>query len=93
MPIALTLDPKLHNDLAEIAAAQGRSVEQLVSEVLGGYRDGMMVEAQDDTAEDLRRLAEFERTRMGVPGNEMTAWAKSLAEKPLAPAPEPRVLP
>ncbi len=45
-----------------------------------------------DVAEDLRRLREFERTRMGVPGDEVKAWLESWGTPNELPAPKPRKL-
>ena len=45
-----------------------------------------------DLAEDRRRLAEFNRTRMGVPWDEVKAWMESWGRPNELPAPKPRKL-
>lgn len=42
--------------------------------------------------EDARRLAEFERTRLGVPWDEVKAWMQSWGTTDELPAPKPRKL-
>ena len=42
--------------------------------------------------EDARRLAEFERTRLGVPWDEVKAWMQSWGAPSELPAPKPRKL-
>ena len=43
-------------------------------------------------AEDARRLAEFERSRMGVPWDEVRTWMLSWGTANELPAPKPRKL-
>jgi hypothetical protein len=43
-----------------------------------------------DIEEDLRRLREFERTRMGVPWEEVKAWMESWGKQNELPRPKPR---
>jgi hypothetical protein len=43
-----------------------------------------------DIEEDLRRLREFERTRMGVPWDEVKAWMQSWGKPNELPPPKPR---
>jgi hypothetical protein len=43
-------------------------------------------------AEDERRLAEFERTRMGVPWDEVKVWMESWGKPDELPRPKPRNL-
>ena len=42
--------------------------------------------------EDARRLADFERTRMGVPWDEVKVWMESWGKPNELPRPEPRKL-
>jgi hypothetical protein len=42
--------------------------------------------------EDQRRLAEFERPRLGVPGEEVKAWLESWGKPNELPMPKPRKL-
>jgi hypothetical protein len=46
----------------------------------------------ESLAEDARRLAEFERTRMGVPWDEVKAWMESWRTANELPPPKPRKL-
>lgn len=46
----------------------------------------------ESSAEDARRLAEFERTRMGVPWEEVKAWMESWGTANELPPPKPRKL-
>ena len=42
--------------------------------------------------EDARRLAEFERTRLGVPWEEIKLWMETWGTTAEGPPPEPRKL-
>jgi hypothetical protein len=76
-------------DLLEArAAARGMSVADLLAdmacneEVLPADLAEMRARGEgpwspESLEEDARRLAEFERTRMAVPGDEVQAWMKS----------------
>ena len=44
------------------------------------------------TAEDARRLAEFQRTREGIPWEEVKAWMQSWGKPDELPPPKPRKL-
>lgn len=44
----------------------------------------------ESLAEDARRLAEFEHTRMGVTWDEVKAWVESWGTATELPAPKPR---
>ena len=43
-------------------------------------------------AEDVRRLADFDRTRMGVPWDEIKTWMESWRSPHELPPPKPRKL-
>ncbi len=91
-------------DLLEArAAALGISVPALVAELAGNEpilpTDLAQMRAKgegpwsaESLAEDERRLAEFERTRMGVPWDEVKAWLDSWGSPNALPAPKPRRL-
>ena len=91
-------------DLLEArAAALGISVPALVAELAGNEpilpTDLAQMRAKGEgpwsaksLAEDERRLAEFERTRMGVPWDEVKAWLDSWGSPNALPAPKPRRL-
>lgn len=67
-------DIHVNADLAErlqvVADSSGISVEQLALKVLGQV-------AEDDWAEDLRRLEEYDRTGVSIPKDE---WMAGLRE-------------
>jgi len=91
-------------DLLEArAAALGVSVAALLAELAGNEPilppDLARLRAQgegpwspESLAEDERRLAEFERTRMGVPWDEVKTWLDSWGTPNRLAAPTPRKL-
>jgi hypothetical protein len=89
-------------DLLEArAAALGMTVPALVAE-LAGNESMLPPDLADMRAnsegpwspaaleEDARRLAEFERTRLGVPWEEVRAWIESWGKPNELPRPNPR---
>jgi hypothetical protein len=89
-------------DLLEArAAALGMSVSALLAEIAGNESilpPGLArLRAKSEgpwsvqaVEEDAQRLAEFERTRMGVPWDEIKAWMKSWGKPNELPPPKPR---
>jgi hypothetical protein len=89
-------------DLLEArAAALGMTVPALVAELAGNESmlppdlADMRANAEgpwspEALEEDARRLAEFERTRMGVPWDEVKAWIESWGKPNELPRPKPR---
>lgn len=89
-------------DLLEArAAALGMTVPALVAELAGNESmlppDLADMRARADGPwspealdEDARRLAEFERTRMGVPWDEVKAWMESWGKPKELPQPKTR---
>lgn len=85
------------------AAARGVSVAELLAD-LAGNEEGLPADLADMRAkgegpwspealqEDARRLAEFERTREGVPWDEVEAWMQSWGSPDELPAPKLRKL-
>ena len=85
------------------AAARGVSVSELIAD-LAGNEDLLPADlaalratgegpwSPEALAEDARRLAEFERTRGGVPWEEVEAWMKSWRTPHELPPPKPRKL-
>ena len=75
------------------AAARGMSVAQLltefVSDEIGGIDSPWSPAAFQ---EDARRLEEFERTRMGVPWDEIRSWMETWGTASERPPPVPRKL-
>jgi hypothetical protein len=91
-------------DLLEArVAARGMSVAELLADIacndevlpadLGEMRGrGEGPWSPEVLEEDARRLAEFERTRMGVPWEEIRAWMESWGTRSELPTPKPRKL-
>ncbi len=91
-------------DLLEArAVARGMSVGELLADIACNEgalpaalaemrRGGEGPWSPDVLAEDARRLAEFECTRMGVPWDEVKAWMESWGASNELPAPKPRKL-
>ena len=91
-------------DLLEArAAARGLSVsdfladlacneEALPSDLAEMRAKGEGPWSPESLEEDARRLAEFERTRVGVPWEEVKAWMESWGTANELPAPKPRRL-
>jgi len=91
-------------DLLEArAAARGMSVAQLLADIACNYqvlppdlaemrfkREGPW--SPEALEEDAWRLAEFERTRMGVPWDEVETWLESWGTANKLPPPKPRKL-
>jgi len=89
-------------DLLEArAAALGMSVPTLVAELAGNEvllppnlarmrARGEGPWSPEGLEEDERRLAEFQRTRMSVPWDEVKAWMESWGKPDELPAPKPR---
>jgi len=91
-------------DLLEArAAARGITLSQLLAD-LASNEDALPAElatmrakgegpwSAEALAEDARRLAEFERTREGVPWDEVKAWMESWGTPNELLAPKPRKL-
>jgi hypothetical protein len=91
-------------DLLEArAAALGMSISDLLAELAGNESmlppnlaelraKGEGPWSPEAMEEDERRLAEFERTRMGVPWDEVKAWMESWGKPNELPSPKPRKL-
>jgi hypothetical protein len=85
------------------AGERGMTVSELLAEIaceLEALRVDL-AELRDDRegpwspevlAEDARRLAEFERTREGVPWDEVKTWMRSWGTPNKLPMPKPRKL-
>jgi|SRR5271155_4423933 len=91
-------------DLLEArAAALGMRVSELLAEIAGNEAvlppdlakkraNGEGPWSSEAMAEDEHRLAEFERTRMGVPWDEIRAWMESWGKPNELSSPKPRKL-
>jgi hypothetical protein len=75
------------------AAARGMSVAQLLAE-FASNETGSTGNPWSPAAfeEDARRLEEFDRTRMGVPWDEVRAWMETWGTAVERPPPVPRKL-
>lgn len=84
------------------AAARGISVAELLADIAGSASlPGNLAELRSrgegpwsstTSDEDTQRLAEFERTRIGVPWADVTAWMATWGTPHERPAPKPRKL-
>jgi len=99
----LQVDAKTADLLEARAAARGLSVSELLAdlaaadEALSPALEAMRIAgtgpwAPDVLAEDARRLADFKRTREGVPWDEVEAWMKSWGTPNERLTPSPRKL-
>jgi hypothetical protein len=84
----IEIDARTADLLEARAAARGLSVSELLADLAGGNEllpadleaeraAGTGPWAPDVLAEDARRLADFMRTREGVPWEDVQAWMKS----------------
>jgi hypothetical protein len=84
------------------ARARGMSVSELIADLIGAEALPPAMEtmraagrgpwAPEILAEDARRLAEFQRTREGVPWEEVKTWIQSWGTANELPPPKPRKL-
>ena len=99
----IEVDARTADLLEARAAARGVSVSELLADlacneqVLPADLAEMRTRGQgpwspEALAEDARQLAEFERTREGVPWDEIKAWMESWGTPNELPAPKPRKL-
>ena len=99
----IEVDARTADLLEARAAALGMSVAALLAELAGNEAllpadlASMRVKGEgpwspEALAEDQHRLAEFERTRMGVPWEEVEAWLQSWGTPNTLPTPKSRRL-
>lgn len=99
----IEVDERTADVLEARASARGMSVADLVAdlawatEILPSDLQEMCDKGEgpwspEALVEDARRLAEFERTRMGVPWDEVKAWMQSWRMPNELPPPKPRKL-
>lgn len=97
------IDAETADVLEARAAARGMTLSELLADLAGAGQilspalqamnaSGEGPWAPEVLAEDARRLAEFERTREGVPWDEVKAWMQSWGTPDEIPAPTPRKL-
>lgn len=101
--VSIEIDARTAELLQARAAARGIGVSELLADLAGGdnalpadleamRRAGEGPWAPDVLAEDARRLAEFQRTRDGVPWDEVKVWMQSWGTPDERPAPRLRKL-
>ena len=89
----IEVDAETAERLAARASARGMSVAQLVSELaLNDTADDDNPWSPAAFQEDARRLEEFDRTRMGVPWDEIRSWMETWGTAGERPPPIPRKL-
>jgi predicted transcriptional regulator len=83
------LDPETDARLQAIAAARGQGIAAVVADAVA-LLDAVVPLKGPDTAEDVRRLREFERTGEAIPLDEVKAWVESWGSANELPRPNPR---
>lgn len=89
----IEVDVETAERLEARASARGVSVAQLLSEI--AFSEAASADdpwSPGAFQEDARRLEEFERTRMGVPWDEIRAWMETWGTDAERPPPTPRKL-
>jgi hypothetical protein len=98
----IEVEAKTADALEAEAASRGISVSRLLDEWMSGddvpsdlnvlREEGRGPWAPEVLAEDARRLAEFDRTREGIPWSEVKAWMESWGTPQELPPPKARKL-
>lgn len=92
--LTISIPGPLADDVRAAAEARGLSPEEYVRQQLAFdmalYGDEPLGDA--DIAEDIAAAEEFDRTGMGVPGDEVIAWLRSLSTPHPLPRPQLRKL-
>ena len=102
-PRKLEVDAKTAEVIEARAAARGLSVSQFLAELMSAEDffaadlESMRAAGQGPwspaaMAEDARHIADFERSREGVPWEEVKAWMESWGTPQELPPPKPRKL-
>ncbi|HRE44963.1 MAG TPA: hypothetical protein PKY87_13475 [Terricaulis sp.] len=90
--LTISLSGSLADDVRAAADARGLTPEDYVRQQLAwDIALGDDSDAQG-TEEDEAALADYERTGMGIPGDEVQAWLNSLTTANPLPRPRPRKL-
>jgi predicted transcriptional regulator len=76
MRYVLDLDPETDARIKTIAARTGQDAAAVIADAVE-LLDSIIDINGPDIEEDIRRLEEFERTGIGVPGDEVIAWIES----------------
>ncbi|AMN40840.1 hypothetical protein [Rhodoplanes sp. Z2-YC6860] len=101
--VKIEVDTQTAELLEARAAARGMSVADLLADLaaadipLAPWLEAMREKGEgpwspEVLAEDTRRLAEFNRTRVGLPWDEVKAWMQSWGTANELPVPKPRKL-
>ena len=85
----LEIDTATDTRLSEMAAERGQDVAEVLAEAVA-LLDSIVDIAGPDIAEDRRRLNEFNRTRLGIPLDDVKAWVASWGSPDELPRPQPR---
>jgi len=85
----LDLDPETDARIEALAAEKGQDAAAVVADAVE-LLDSIVDIEGPDVEEDLRRLREFERTREGIPFEEVNAWMQSWGTPDELPPPKPR---
>ena len=98
----IEIEAKTADVLEARAAARGQTVSEYLAALLADQDVPQDLErmraagqgpwAPEMLAEDARRFADFERTRQGVPWEEVKAWMQSWGSPNELPPPRPRKL-
>ena len=98
----IEVDAKTADALEAQAAAHGMSLSEFLAEIATAGKapagfEAMRAEGRgpwspEVLAEDARRFADFERTREGVPWDEIKNWMQSWGRPDERPPPKPRKL-
>ena len=99
----IEIDAETADLLEARAAARGMSISELLADIAGNQEvlppdlarmraSGQGPWSAETIAEDARRLADFEQTRLAVPWEEIKSWMKSWGSADELPPPQPRKL-
>ena len=93
--LTISLSGPLADDVRAAAEARGLAPEEYVRQQLAW---DIAIDADDaegealGVEEDIAAFEDYERTGMGIPGEEVDAWLKSLTTDNPLPRPRPRKL-
>jgi predicted transcriptional regulator len=87
--LVLELDEETDARIKDLAARKGQDAAAVVADAVE-LLDSVIDMDGPDIEEDLRRLEEFDRTGLAVPGDEVHAWIDSWGTPNELPRPQPR---
>jgi predicted transcriptional regulator len=85
----IEIDADTDTRLREMAEERGQEIAAVLAEAVA-LLDSVVDLAGPDIEEDSRRLAEFERTRLAIPLDDVKAWVASWGSADELPRPQPR---